>query len=92
MLKGLPHISPSVNRIAPHFSCVIITCTTEICGSRCAVTLFNVINEQGRKFVSERFGLKKLDNVQVKEKCNVEISKISATLERLDESFDITNT
>jgi hypothetical protein len=40
----------------------------------------------------ERFDLKKLDDVEVKEKCKVEISNIFAALESLDESFDINNT
>jgi hypothetical protein len=39
----------------------------------------------------ERFDLKKLDDVEVKEKYQVEISNRFAALESLDESFDINN-
>jgi exonuclease III len=39
----------------------------------------------------ERFDLKKLDDIQVKEKYQVEISNIFAVLESLDKSFDINN-
>jgi hypothetical protein len=39
----------------------------------------------------ERFDLKRLDDVQVKEKYQVEISNRFAALESLDESFDINN-
>jgi hypothetical protein len=39
----------------------------------------------------ERFDLKKLDDVEVKEKQQVEISNRFALLESLDESFDINN-
>jgi hypothetical protein len=39
----------------------------------------------------ERFGLKKLDDVKVKEKYHAEISNRFAALESLDESFDINN-
>jgi hypothetical protein len=39
----------------------------------------------------ERFDLKKLDDVEVKEKYQVEISNRFAVLESLDESFDINN-
>jgi hypothetical protein len=44
-----------------------------------------------QNFDLERFGLKKLDDVQVKEKYQVEISNIFAALDILDESFDINN-
>jgi hypothetical protein len=40
-------------------------------------------------FDLERFALKKLNDVQVKEKYQVEISNRFAALESLDESFDI---
>jgi hypothetical protein len=39
----------------------------------------------------ERFDLKKLDDVEVKEKYQVKISNTFAALESLDESFDINN-
>jgi hypothetical protein len=39
----------------------------------------------------ERFGLKKLDGVEVKEKYQLEISNRYTTLESLDENFDINN-
>jgi hypothetical protein len=39
----------------------------------------------------ERFDLKELADIEVKEKCQVEISNIFAALESLDESFDINN-
>jgi hypothetical protein len=39
----------------------------------------------------ERFDLKKLNDVEVKEKYQVEISNRFAASERLDESFDINN-
>jgi hypothetical protein len=41
-----------------------------------------------QKFDFERFDLKKLDDIEVKEKYQVEISNIFAPLESLDESFD----
>jgi hypothetical protein len=44
-----------------------------------------------QKFDLERFDLKKLDDVEVKEKYQVEISNRFADLESLDESFDINN-
>jgi hypothetical protein len=44
-----------------------------------------------QKFDIERFDLKKLDDVEVKEKYQVEISNRFAALEKLDESFDIKN-
>jgi hypothetical protein len=44
-----------------------------------------------QKFGFERFGLRKLDDVEVKENHQVEISNIFATLENLDEGFDINN-
>jgi hypothetical protein len=45
-----------------------------------------------QKFDVERFDLKKLDDVEVKEKYQVEISKRFAPSQILDESFDINNT
>jgi hypothetical protein len=42
-------------------------------------------------FDLERVDLKNLDDVEVKEKYQVEISNRFATLESLDESFDINN-
>jgi hypothetical protein len=39
----------------------------------------------------ERFDLNKLDDIEVKEKYQVEISNRFAALESLDESFDINN-
>jgi phosphoglycolate phosphatase-like HAD superfamily hydrolase len=42
-------------------------------------------------FDVERFNLKKLDDVEVKEQYKVEISNRFAALESLDESFDINN-
>jgi hypothetical protein len=44
-----------------------------------------------KKFDLERFDLKKLDDVEVKEKYQVEISNRFAALESLDERFDINN-
>jgi hypothetical protein len=44
-----------------------------------------------QKFDLERFVLKKLDDVEVKEKYQVEISNKFTTLEGLDDSFDINN-
>jgi hypothetical protein len=43
------------------------------------------------KFDLERFHLKKLDDAEVKEKYQLEISNRFATLESLDDSFDINN-
>jgi lipoate-protein ligase A len=43
------------------------------------------------KFDLERFDLEKLDDVEVKEKYQVEIPNRFAALESLDESFDINN-
>jgi hypothetical protein len=42
-----------------------------------------------QKFDSERFDLKKLDDIEVKEKYPVEISNRFAALESLDESCDV---
>jgi hypothetical protein len=42
-----------------------------------------------QEFHSERFDLKKLDDVEVKEKYQVEPSNRFATSESLDENFDI---
>jgi hypothetical protein len=44
-----------------------------------------------QKFDLERFDLKKLDDVEIKEKYQVEISNRFGALERLGESFDINN-
>jgi hypothetical protein len=44
-----------------------------------------------QKFDVERFDLQKLDDVEVKEKYQVEISNRFAALQSLDESFDIRN-
>jgi hypothetical protein len=50
-----------------------------------------VSKQAGQKFDLERFDLKKPNDVEVKEKYQVEISNRSAALESLDESFDINN-
>jgi hypothetical protein len=42
-----------------------------------------------QKFNLERFDLRKLDDIEVKEKYQLEISNRFAALESLDESFDI---
>jgi hypothetical protein len=44
-----------------------------------------------KKFDLERFDLKKLNDIEVKEKYHVEISNRLVNLESLDESFDINN-
>jgi hypothetical protein len=44
-----------------------------------------------QKFDLESFDLKKLDDIEVKEKYQVEISNRFAALESVDESFDINN-
>jgi lipoate-protein ligase A len=44
-----------------------------------------------QNFDLERFDLKKLSDVEIKEKYQVEISNRVAALENLDESFDINN-
>jgi hypothetical protein len=44
-----------------------------------------------QKFGLERFDLKRLDDVKIKEKYQVEISSRFAVLESLDKSFDISN-
>jgi hypothetical protein len=50
------------------------------------------VNKRGRKKSDlDRFDLKKLDDLEVKEKYQVEILNRFATLESLDESFDINN-
>jgi hypothetical protein len=50
------------------------------------------ISKQVRqKFDLERFDLKKLDDIEVKEKYQVEISNRFAALESLGDSFDISN-
>jgi hypothetical protein len=51
----------------------------------------SVSKQVGQNFDLERFDLKKLDDIEVKEKYQVEISKRFAALESLDESFDINN-
>jgi hypothetical protein len=51
----------------------------------------SVSNRARQKFDIERFDLKKLNDVEVKEKYQVEISNRFAALESLDESFDINN-
>jgi hypothetical protein len=45
-----------------------------------------------QKFDLEKFDLKKLNDVEVKEEYQVEISNRFAALESLDERFDINNT
>jgi hypothetical protein len=50
------------------------------------------VSKQARQnFDLKRFNLKKLDDAEVKEKYQVEISNRVAALESLDESFDINN-
>jgi hypothetical protein len=50
------------------------------------------ISKQGRQNSNtEEFDLKRLDDVEVKEKYQVEISNIIAASECLDKSFDINN-
>jgi hypothetical protein len=50
------------------------------------------VSKQARqKFVSEIFDLKKFDDIEVKEKYQVETSNRFTTLESLHECFDITN-
>jgi hypothetical protein len=50
------------------------------------------VSKQARqKFDLENFDLKKLDDIEVKEKYQAEISNRFATLESLDESFDSNN-
>jgi hypothetical protein len=50
------------------------------------------VSKQARQnFDLKRFDLKKLDDIEVKEKYQVEISNIFVALESLDESFDINN-
>jgi hypothetical protein len=50
------------------------------------------VSKRARKnFDLGRFDLKKLNDVEVKEKYQVEISNKFAALESLDESFDISN-
>jgi hypothetical protein len=51
----------------------------------------SVTKRARQKFYLERFGLKKLDDEEVKEKYKVEISNRFAGLESLDESSDINN-
>jgi hypothetical protein len=51
----------------------------------------SVSKEARQKFDAERFDLQKLNDTEVKEKYQVEISNISVVLESLDESFDINN-
>jgi hypothetical protein len=50
------------------------------------------VSKRGRqKFDLERFDLKKMDDVEVKEKYQVDISNRFAVLESLDETSDINN-
>jgi hypothetical protein len=50
------------------------------------------VSKQARqKFDIEKFDLENLDDIEVKEKYQVEISNRFAALEILDESFDINN-
>jgi hypothetical protein len=50
------------------------------------------VSKQARqKFHLERFDLKKLDGMEIKEKYQVEISNRFAALESLDDSFDTNN-
>jgi hypothetical protein len=50
------------------------------------------VNKRVRKNSNlERFDLKKLNDIEVKEKYQVEISNRFSALESLDESFDINN-
>jgi hypothetical protein len=51
----------------------------------------SVSKQTRQKFDLEGFDLKKLDDIHVKEKYQVEISNRFAALESLDESFDINN-
>jgi hypothetical protein len=44
-----------------------------------------------QRFELEGFDLKKLDDIEIKEKHQVEILNRFANLERVDESFDINN-
>jgi hypothetical protein len=50
------------------------------------------VSKRARKnFDLERFDLKKIDDIEVKVKCQVEISNRFAALYTLDEGFDIKN-
>jgi hypothetical protein len=60
-------------------------------GSRKLREKISVTKQARQKFDVERFDLKKLDDVEVQEKYQVEISNRFAGLESLDESFDINN-
>jgi hypothetical protein len=51
----------------------------------------SVSKRSGQKFCLERFDLRKLDEVEVKEKYQVEISDRFVALESLSECFDINN-
>jgi hypothetical protein len=51
----------------------------------------SVCKRARQNFDVERFDLKKLNDVEVKEKYQIEISNRFAALESLDESFDINN-
>jgi hypothetical protein len=51
----------------------------------------SVSKRETQKFDVERLDLKKLDDVEVKEKYQVEMSNRFEALESLDESFDINN-
>jgi hypothetical protein len=59
------------------------------CNAKVGRERISVSKRARQKFDLERFDLKKLDEVEVKEKYQVEISNRFATLESLDESFDI---
>jgi hypothetical protein len=51
----------------------------------------SVSKQTRQKFDLEKFDPKKLDDIEVKEKYQVEISNRFAALKSLDESFDINN-
>jgi hypothetical protein len=51
--------------------------------------IISASKQERQKFDLERFDLKKLDDVEVKEKYQVEIPNRLAALESLDESFDM---
>jgi hypothetical protein len=53
--------------------------------------IISVSKQERHKFDIERFDLKYLHDIEVKEKCQIEISKRFADLEGLDESPDISN-
>jgi hypothetical protein len=53
--------------------------------------IVSVSKQARQKFDLERLDLKRLDDIEIKEKYQVEISNRFATSESLDESFDINN-